>query len=105
VPATSSLSVRALAERVAELAGMPAPELRRIDRDELLTLAQQEPLFGELVELLYSNENPHVIDSTQAEAVLGVRATPLDVVLREALAGAAASTGNFVDRLASRSAT
>ncbi|WP_199443549.1 NAD-dependent epimerase/dehydratase family protein [Umezawaea beigongshangensis] len=105
VPVTSSLPVRALAERVAELAGMPAPELRRLDRDELLTLAQQQPLFGELVELLYSNENPHVIDSTRTEAVLGVRPTPLDAVLRETLAGAATSTGNFVDRLAGRTAT
>jgi nucleoside-diphosphate-sugar epimerase len=102
VPVTSSLPVRALAERVAELAGMPAPELRRIDRAELLALAAQQPLFGELVELLYSNENPHVIDSTQTEAILGVRPTPLDAVLRETLAGAATSTGKFVDRLANR---
>jgi nucleoside-diphosphate-sugar epimerase len=105
VPAASSLSVRALSERVAELAGMPTPELRRIDRDALLTLARQQPLFGELVELLYSNENPHLIDSTQTEAVLGVRPTPLDTVLRATLAGAATSSGGFVDRLTGRSAT
>jgi nucleoside-diphosphate-sugar epimerase len=91
VPVTSSLSVRALTERLAELAGAPAPQLRRIHRDELATLAQQQPLFAELIEMLYSNENPHVLDSTRTEAVLGVRPTPLDTVLRETVAGAASS--------------
>jgi nucleoside-diphosphate-sugar epimerase len=88
-PVTSSLSVRALSERVAELAGAPAPRLRRIDRDELTGLAAQQPLFAELVEMLYSTEDPHVLDSTETEAVLAVRPTPLDTVLREMVAGRA----------------
>jgi nucleoside-diphosphate-sugar epimerase len=85
-PVTSSLSVRALSERVAELAGAPEPTLRRITRDELTGLAAQQPLFAELVEMLYSTEGPHVLDSSETEAVLGVRPTPLDTVLREMLA-------------------
>lgn len=105
VPVTSSLSVRALTGRLAELAGAPAPELRRIDSVELLALAQQQPLFAELVELLYSNENPHVLDSTRTEAVLGVRPTPLDEVLRATLACAATPTGTVTDRLTRRTAT
>jgi nucleoside-diphosphate-sugar epimerase len=105
VPVTSSLSVRALTERLAELAGVPAPELRRIGSVELLALAQRQPLFAELVEVLYSNENPHVLDSARTEAVLGVRPTPLDAVLRATLAGAATPTGTVADRLTRRIAT
>jgi hypothetical protein len=76
-PLTSSLSVRELTERVAELAGAPAPGLGRIDRDELTGLSAQQPLFAaELVEIPYSTENPHLHDSTETESVLGVRPTP-----------------------------
>ncbi|WP_410566216.1 NAD-dependent epimerase/dehydratase family protein [Amycolatopsis sp. cmx-4-61] len=88
VPVTSSLSVRALTERLADLAGLPTPQLRRIHRAEVAALAQRQPLFAELLEVLYSNENPHVLDSARTEAVLGVRPTPLEPVLRETLAGA-----------------
>lgn len=91
VPVTSSLSVRGLTERVAELAGAPEPRLRRIQRDEILALAEQQPLFGELVELAYSNERPHVLDSSRTEAALGLRPTSLDTVLRETVAEAVTS--------------
>lgn len=87
VPATSSVSVRVLSERLAELAGVAAPRLRRLHRENLIEMARTQPMFGELLEMLYSNESPHVLDSTYTEAVLGVRPTPLDLVLRETLAG------------------
>lgn len=87
VPATSSVSVRVLSERLAELAGVAAPRLRRLHRENLIEMARTQPMFGELLEMLYSNESPHVLDSTYTEAVLGVRPTALDVVLRETLAG------------------
>ena len=102
VPVTSSLSVRALSERLAELAGAPTPELHRIDRDELAALARQQPVFGELMEMMYSNENPHVSDSSRTEAILGVKPTPLDTVLGEMVAGAVGATGNIADRLSRR---
>jgi nucleoside-diphosphate-sugar epimerase len=102
VPVTSSLSVRALSERLADMAEAPTPKLHRIDRDELAALARQQPLFGELMEMMYSNENPHVIDSSRSEAVLGVQATPLDTVLQDILAGAVGATGDIADRLSRR---
>jgi nucleoside-diphosphate-sugar epimerase len=102
VPVTSSLSVRALSERLTEMGGAPTPKLHRIDRDELATLARQQPLFGELMEMMYSNENPHVIDSSRTEAVLGVQPTPLDTVLQDILAGAVGATGDIADRLSRR---
>ena len=94
--------MRALSERLAELAGAPTPELHRIDRDEVAALARQQPVFGELMEMMYSNENPHVIDASRTEAILGVEPTPLDTVLREVLAGAVGATGNIADRLSRR---
>jgi nucleoside-diphosphate-sugar epimerase len=87
VPATSSVSVRVLSERLAQLAGVGVPRLNRLHREDLVEMARTQPMFGELLEMLYSNENPHVLDSSYTEAVLGVRPTALDVVLRETLAG------------------
>jgi nucleoside-diphosphate-sugar epimerase len=87
VPATSSVSVRVLSERLAELAGVASPRLRRLHREDLVELSRTQPVFGELLEMLYSNENPHVLDSALTEEVLGVRATPLDVVVNRTLAG------------------
>ena len=88
VPATSSLPVRELTERLAGLAGAPTPQIHRLYRDDLVTLARQQPLFAELLEMLYSNEHPHVLSSTRTEAVLGIQATPLETVLQATLTGA-----------------
>jgi len=87
VPATSSVSVRVLSEQLAELAGVAAPRLRRLHREDLIEMSQTQPMFGELLEMLYSNENPHVLDSAFTQEVLGARATSLDDVLRATLAG------------------
>jgi hypothetical protein len=59
-------------------------------------------MFGELMEMMYSNENPHVIDASRTEAILGVKSTPLDTVLPEVLTGAVGATGNIADRLSRR---
>lgn len=87
VPATSSVSVRELSAQLARLAGVAAPRLRRMHREDLVEMARTQPMFGELLEMLYSNETPHILDSTRTQAVLGVRATPLDAVLRDMLSG------------------
>ena len=89
VPATSAIPVRELTQRLADLAGIPAPQIQRLHRDDLLALAQRQPLFGELVEILYSNEEPNVLDSAHTQSVLGVEATSLETVLRATLAGTA----------------
>jgi hypothetical protein len=69
VAVTSTLPVRALTEQLAALAGGPSPRLRGIHRDELLALAEHQPLFAELVEILYNNEDPHL------QGTLAVRST------------------------------
>ncbi|GIE92023.1 NAD-dependent epimerase/dehydratase family protein [Actinoplanes regularis] len=82
-PVTSTLSVRALTTRLAELAGVPEPTLTRIHAGQLTAMAAETPLFAELLEMLYSTEHPHLLDATYTEAMLGVHPTPLDTVLRE----------------------
>lgn len=50
-----------------------APWLRRMHREELVERAQTLPVVGELLEVLYSHENPQILDSTQTEAASGSR--------------------------------
>ncbi|MFJ9442140.1 hypothetical protein ACIRRH_09725 [Kitasatospora sp. NPDC101235] len=80
VPA-ANIPARELAERFAKLTASPDPRLERLDRDALLTLAERNPVFGELIEMLYATENPHVLDSTDTQHTLGVTPTTLDEAL------------------------
>jgi hypothetical protein len=54
---------------------------------------REQPLFAEPLEMLYSNEQPHVLDSTRTEAVLGIQPTPLETVLQATLTGAVNAQG------------
>nr|WP_243876290.1 hypothetical protein [Streptomyces sp. 846.5] len=80
-PVTANIPVGELTERFAKLTGSPEPRLQRLDREALTALAAETPLMGELIEMLYATENPHILDSTETESALGVTATPLDEVL------------------------
>jgi len=73
--------VRELSDRFAKLNGAPEPRLERLDRAALAALAEQNPVIGELAEMLYATENPHILDSTTTERTLGVVRSPLDEVL------------------------
>ncbi|MFJ9420392.1 NAD-dependent epimerase/dehydratase family protein [Streptomyces sp. NPDC101227] len=80
-PATANTSVQELTERFAKLTGSPEPRLERLDRDALTTLAATTPLFGELIEMLYATEHPHLLDSTESERTLDITPSDLDSVL------------------------
>lgn len=84
VPSTHA-SPRALAARLAALADAPPPRLERMPHDELIALGAQDSIVHELVEVAYLFDRPWQLDATQAEQQLGVRATPLDAMLRDAL--------------------
>ncbi|MEU3459538.1 NAD-dependent epimerase/dehydratase family protein [Streptomyces sp. NPDC006733] len=91
VPAVTHLPVGALTERYAKVNGAPAPRLRRLDRAALTELAVGVPIYGELVEMLYATEHPHLLDSTETERVLGVHPGDLDEVLLATARGRAGS--------------
>jgi nucleoside-diphosphate-sugar epimerase len=89
-PATANIPVRELAEGFAKLTGAPDPRLERLDGSALRALAEQNPLFGELIEMLYATENPHILDSTETERALGITPTGLDEALLATARGLAA---------------
>ncbi|MFC3996098.1 NAD-dependent epimerase/dehydratase family protein [Nocardiopsis sediminis] len=84
VPA-STLSVRELAERLADLAGAPKPRMEEMTERDLALLAFTEPFWAEMHEVLTKRGHPFVIDYSETEKVLGVSVTPVDDVLGEVI--------------------
>lgn len=83
VPSTSELSIRALAGRLAEAAGAPGPRLRRTTPGELAALVARDAVMAEVPEMAYLYDRALRVDASETERVLGVRATALDLVLKE----------------------
>jgi nucleoside-diphosphate-sugar epimerase len=90
VPSTATISVRGLTARLADLAGAPAPDLRPMSAKELAAIGQQNPIMTEVIEMLYSLDNPDLLDSTVTERTFGLSATPLDAVLAETISALSA---------------
>ncbi|MET9387659.1 NAD-dependent epimerase/dehydratase family protein [Streptomyces sp. NPDC002928] len=82
---TSTLSVRELAVRLAELAGAPKPRMEEMTERDLTLLAFTEPFWAEMHEVLTKPGHPFVIDYSETEKILGMSATPVDDVLREVI--------------------
>lgn len=82
---SNDLSVRALSARAAEIAGVPAFSLKRLSFAELETLGASDSIMREIVEMVYLYDRPCLLDSTETQQVLGVRAAPIDEVLRDTL--------------------
>jgi nucleoside-diphosphate-sugar epimerase len=81
-----TLSMQALSERLAELAGAPPPTLTRMTLAEFQGLTAADSILREVVEMAYLFERPCLLDSAESERALGVHASALDVVLRDTLA-------------------
>ncbi|MCU0311772.1 MAG: NAD-dependent epimerase/dehydratase family protein [Acidimicrobiales bacterium] len=77
VPTAPACSVRELVGVLADAAGVPAPPVSGVPRGVLVALGWFSPLMKELRETAYQFEHPFVIDASDAEAVFGLRATPL----------------------------
>ncbi|MGW1958368.1 NAD-dependent epimerase [Streptomyces sp. NPDC001920] len=82
---TSTLSVRELAGRLADLAGAPKPRMEEMAERDLTLLALTEPFWEEMHEVLTKPGHPFVIDYSETEKILGVSATPVNDVLREVI--------------------
>lgn len=82
VPSTSELPPRELLGRLAEVAGAPGPRLRVMTPQELDAAAAADALTAELPEVAYQYDRELLLDASETERVLGVRATALDLVLR-----------------------
>lgn len=74
-------SVEAMATRLAELAGVPAPRLAEMTDRELTLLGTTAPLWDELWETHHMSHRPFVVDASRVAETFGLTATPLDEVL------------------------
>ncbi|MEQ4301191.1 NAD-dependent epimerase/dehydratase family protein [Plantactinospora sp. B6F1] len=83
VPSQPPVSIRALAVRLAELAGAPAPRLSSMPAALLRLGGLFDPTARELRETAYQFRRPFVLDSTAATEAFGIEPTGLDTALRE----------------------
>jgi nucleoside-diphosphate-sugar epimerase len=83
VPSTATTSVRALTIRLTEIAGASFPNLRQMPAEELVEIGKLNTVMAEVAEMLYSLDNPDLLDSSRTERTFGLSATPLDDVLAE----------------------
>ncbi|MEV0043205.1 hypothetical protein AB0H60_06800 [Nocardia rhamnosiphila] len=91
--AEAVLSVRALAERTAELAGAPRARVRVMPGVLLRLAGPVEPAAREMVEVQYQLRAPFVLDSTAATEAFGLEPAPIDTSLREMITGVRTPVG------------
>ncbi|MGK5632250.1 NAD-dependent epimerase/dehydratase family protein [Streptomyces sp. URMC 123] len=78
VPTLPPLSVREMADRLAERAGVEPVAVRGTPPVLLAAASLFSPLIRELREIRYQFDRPFVMDSSAYEAAFATRATPLD---------------------------
>lgn len=83
VPTNPPVSPRQLADRLAQVAGVPAPKLRRMPEWMLRAGGLTSPAARELPEVRYQLDRPFVLDSTLTEQTFGLAPTPFTDILRE----------------------
>ena len=86
VPTNPPLSARAMVERMAEIAGAPAPKVTAIPRFAVRAAGLVSPMLRELDEVMYQFDRPFVLDSSAFTKTFGVPATPLDDALAATVA-------------------
>lgn len=92
VPSEPPISVRDIATRAAELAGLPDPRLSVMPRPVFRFAGLLAPIAGdtakfarELAEVAYQRDEPWILDSTAATTAFGLKPTPLDEALSETM--------------------
>jgi nucleoside-diphosphate-sugar epimerase len=94
VPTNPPLSQREVVKALADLAGVPAPQVRGIPSWVMRVAGFVSPLVRELREVAYQFERPFVLDSSAVTETFGLKPTPMD----EALAATLAKTLGWVQR-------
>jgi nucleoside-diphosphate-sugar epimerase len=82
VPTNPPLTVRALAERFAEVSGAPQARLTELPYAVLWTAGLFSPMIRELRTTRYQFTRPFVIDSAETERTFGLAPTDLDTALK-----------------------
>jgi len=87
VPSPPPVTARELVTRAAAAGGFRTPTVRRYPDPMVRMAGWFNPFIPEFMEMRYQFERPFELDSTQTQAVFGLRPTGLDEALRETLAG------------------
>jgi len=82
VPSALTCTQREAYERMAAMAGVPAPKVSTLSSLLLRTIGLFNPMIRELGEVAYQVEKPFVMDSSLTQRELGLTHTPADDVLR-----------------------
>ena len=85
VPSAADISVRALSQRLAEVADTAPATVSAMTREQLAALAVTDTVIAEIQEMLYMTERPALLDSADTRRQLIAAATPLDEVLADIL--------------------
>jgi nucleoside-diphosphate-sugar epimerase len=85
VPSPPALSMRDLMRRAARVGGYPEPKVRSYPGPVLYMAGWFDTFTKELREMSYQFERPFILDSSETEAVFGLRATDLDEALAVAV--------------------
>lgn len=78
VPTDRTLSLAAVATRMAAIAGVPDPGVQVLPRAAVRIGGLFVPLLRELAEVRYQFAEPFVLDSSAAQGTFGLAPTPLD---------------------------
>jgi nucleoside-diphosphate-sugar epimerase len=85
VPTNSPLSQREAVTALADLAGVPAPQVRGIPGWVVRVAGVASPLLRELHKVLYQFERPFILDSSAATETFGLQPTPMPEALATTL--------------------
>jgi len=76
-------TIRELSVRLARLAGVAEPKLRRMPYPVVWMGGLFDPIAKEFREMAYQFDKPFILDSSLSEKTFGLAPTPLDEALRE----------------------
>ncbi|MGE3284909.1 MAG: NAD-dependent epimerase/dehydratase family protein [Pseudonocardia sp.] len=76
VPTAPPVSLRAVAAAMAQVAGLPVPEVQVLPRWGLRAMGLAVPLVRELAEVRHQFDRPFVLDSAAAQQTFGLAPTP-----------------------------
>ncbi|HEY5478407.1 MAG TPA: NAD-dependent epimerase/dehydratase family protein [Gaiellaceae bacterium] len=85
VPTNPPLSQREVVAALADLAGLPAPEVRGIPNWTVRAIGVASPMLRELREVTYQLERPFVLDSSAVTETFGLEPTPMNEALASTL--------------------
>ncbi len=88
VPDAGPLTIRELANRLADAAGVARPKVAPFPVAMLRALGVVAPMLREIARESYQFTEPFVVDATRSAQVLGVAATPWDEVIAATVAAA-----------------